>query len=83
MFTMSSTTSASRGRGIAVGSRREAVEARTKICVVGSGSWFLSGISYYTHEVAAALSEQFAVSGNFDAPSYSEAPLSGQGASWT
>lgn len=62
MFTMSSTTSASRGRGIAVGSRREAVEARTKICVVGSGSWFLSGISYYTHEVAAALSEQFAVS---------------------
>lgn len=29
---------------------------RTRICVVGAGPMFLSGISYYTHQLSAALS---------------------------
>ena len=33
-----------------------------RVCVVGSSRRFLSGISYYTHEVALALSDSFPVS---------------------
>jgi glycosyltransferase involved in cell wall biosynthesis len=35
---------------------------RPKVCVVGSSQRFLSGISNYTHEVAIALSDRFAIS---------------------
>jgi glycosyltransferase involved in cell wall biosynthesis len=34
----------------------------TAICVVGSGSYFLSGISYYTHQLAVALADRQPVS---------------------
>ncbi len=33
-----------------------------KVCVVGSGTRFLSGISYYTHRLGATLAERFDVS---------------------
>lgn len=35
---------------------------RLRVCVVGSGTRFLSGISYYTDRLAAALAEQHEVS---------------------
>ena len=37
-------------------------EAPLKVCVVGSGTRFLSGISYYTHRLSCELSERHAVS---------------------
>jgi glycosyltransferase involved in cell wall biosynthesis len=49
-------------RGSPEGFRAEAADKRRTICVVGSGRRFLSGISYYTHEVAVALSARFEVS---------------------
>jgi len=36
--------------------------APVKICVVGSGPRFLSGISYYTHRLSSALAERYTVS---------------------
>ncbi len=37
-------------------------QPRMRVCVVGSGTRFLSGISYYTHRLAEALTERHDVS---------------------
>jgi glycosyltransferase involved in cell wall biosynthesis len=42
---------------------RSAEQRTVKVCVVGSGSTFLSGISYYTHRLINALAEEYEVSG--------------------
>lgn len=41
---------------------REEAPPSTRVCVVGSGSRFLSGISYFTHRLATALAERNEVS---------------------
>jgi glycosyltransferase involved in cell wall biosynthesis len=47
-----------RGRRIHQSLRREDLS----VCVVGSGSYFLSGISYYTHALTQALAMRYRVS---------------------
>lgn len=42
--------------------RDDKAHVRPRVCVIGSGTRFLSGISYYTHRLASALSEDNDVS---------------------
>lgn len=42
-------------------SRQQLANRRLQICVVGSGTRFLSGISYYTHQLAIALATRHQV----------------------
>src|SRR5271167_4948716 len=50
------------GRPRSVAERGEEAGGRPRVVVVGSGTRFLSGISYYTWHLARALSPRFDVS---------------------